>query len=131
MKSRIIPTLPETVLSYNISGERLTLLENAVSASGMKHTVIPAEKAGETIGFLAGYNGFSSNGTNISSDEECVVFSGISSKRLDVLLKNMRSAGLDIPLKAVVTAYNQNMSLDRLIAELKKEHEAVVKTKDR
>ena len=115
MRSRIIPTL----------------LENAVSDSGMKHTVIPAEKSGETIGFLAGYTGFSSNGTNISSDEECVIFSGISSKRLDVLLKNMRNTGLDIPLKAVVTAYNQNMSLDRLISELKKEHEAVGKTKKR
>ncbi len=129
MKARIIPTLPETVLSYNISGERLTLLENAVSDSGMKHAIIPADKAGETIGFLAGYTGFSSNGTNISADEECVIFSGISSKRLDVLLKNMRSAGLDIPLKAVVTAYNQNMSLDRLLSELKKENEAIEKTK--
>lgn len=131
MRSRIIPTIPETVLSYNISGEYLTLLENAVFASGMKHNLIPTEKAGETIGFLAGYAGFSTNGTNISSDEECVIFSGISSKRLDVLLKNMRNAGLDIPLKAVVTAYNQNMSLDRLISELKKEHEAVEKTKKR
>ena len=129
MKARIIPTIPETVLSYNISGENLALLEKAVSASGMKHAVIPAEKAGETIGFLAGYKGFSSNGTNISADEECVIFSGISSKRLDVLLKNMRDAGLDIPLKAVVTAYNQSMSLEGLLTELKKEHKALEKVK--
>ena len=129
MKARIIPTILETVLSYNILGERLSLLEKAVSASGMKHAIISTDKAGETIGFLAGYKGFSSNGTNISADEECVIFSGISSKRLDVLLKNMRNAGLDIPLKAVVTAYNQSMSLKELLAELKKEHEALKKVR--
>ena len=125
MKARIIPTIPETVLSYNISGERLEILKKAVSDSGMKHTAIPSGKAGETIGFLAGYTGFSSNGTNISADEECVIFSGISSKRLDVILKNMRKAELDIPLKAVVTSHNQSMSLDRLLSELKKEHDAI------
>ena len=129
MRSRIIPTIPETVLSYNISGERLAILEKAVSDSGMKHIIIPTDKAGETIGFLAGYTGFSSNGTNISADEECIIFSGISSKRLDVILKNMRKAELDIPLKAVVTSHNQSMSLDRLLSELKKEHEAIEKSK--
>lgn len=129
MRSRIIPTIPETVLSYNISGKRLEILEKAVSDSGMKHYVIPTDKAGETIGFLAGYTGFSSNGTNISTDEECIIFSGISSKRLDVILKNMRKAELDIPLKAVVTSHNQSMSLDRLLSELKKEHEAIEKSK--
>lgn len=127
MKSRIIPTIPENVLSYKI-GEKSPALETAVSSLGMKHTPIPPNKAGETLGFLAGYAGFSSNGSEVSADGECVIFSGISSKRLDLLLKEMRRAGLDIPLKAVVTAHNQNQSVEWLLRELAKEHEAISKS---
>ena len=127
MRSRIIPTIPETVLSYNITGERLELLVSAADFLGMKHTVIPTEKAGETVGFLAGYNGFPSNNTEVSAAGECVIFSGISSKRLDSLLKAMRERGLDIPLKAVVTAHNQSKSVEWLITELSKEHEKIKK----
>ncbi len=126
MKSRIIPTVPETVLSYNI-GEKAAVLEKAISPLGIRHVPIPKDKAGETLGFLAGYSGFSSNGSEISSVGECVIFSGINSKRLDLLLKAMRGEGLDIPLKAVVTAHNQNKSIEWLIGELSKEHEAVTK----
>lgn len=124
MKSRIIPTIPETILSYNI-GEKAAKLEEAASSLNMKHVPIPADKAGETVGFLAGYSGFSSNGTEISAEGECIIFSGITSKRLDALLKAMRGRKLDIPLKAVVTQHNQNKSVEWLLSELAKEHKAI------
>lgn len=124
MRSRIIPTVPETVLSYNI-GEKSAKLEDTANSLNIKHVLIPADKAGETVGFLAGYGGFVSNGTAISAEGECVIFSGISSKRLDVLLKAMRDRGLDIPLKAVVTRHNQNKSVEWLLSELAKEHKAI------
>lgn len=124
MKSRIIPTIPETILSYNI-GEKAEKLEETANSLNMKHVPIPADKAGETIGFLAGYSGFSSNGTEISAEGECIIFSGITSKRLDVLLKAMRGRKLDIPLKAVVTQHNQNKSVEWLLSELAKEHKAI------
>lgn len=126
MKSRIIPTLPETILSYNI-GEKAAKLEEAAGSLNMKHVPIPADKAGETVGFLAGYSGFSSNGTEISAEGECIIFSGITSKRLDALLKAMRDGGLDIPLKAVVTQHNQNKSVEWLLSELSKERAAIEK----
>lgn len=126
MKSRIIPTIPETILSYNI-GEKAAALDRAALSLGMKHCQIPQDKAGESVGFLAGYNGFSSNGTSERAEGECVIFSGISGKRLDLLLKAMRGENLDIPLKAVVTAHNQSRSVQWLIGELSKEHEAVTK----
>lgn len=124
MKSRIIPSAPETVLSYNI-GDKASALDKAVSSLNMRHIPVPADKAGETLGFLAGCGGFSSNGTSVSADGECVVFSGINGKRLDLLLKAMRSEGLDIPLKAVITAHNQSKSVVWLLEELAKEHAAV------
>lgn len=128
MRSRIIPTVPETVLSYNL-GKKEPLLEEAAASLNMKHTKIPSDKAGEPIGFLAGYGGFVSNGVSVTAEGECVIFSGISSKRLDALLKAMREKGLDIPLKAVVTQHNQSKSLKWLLEELEKERKAIEEQK--
>lgn len=128
MKSRIIPTIPETILSYNI-GEKAAKLEEAASSLNMKHVSIPTDKAGETVGFLAGYSGFTSNGTEISAEGECIIFSGITSKRLDQLLKAMRDRELDIPLKAVVTQHNQSQSVEWLLSELEKERKSIEEQK--
>lgn len=128
MRSRIIPTVPETILSYNI-GEKAAKLEEAAGSLNMKHVPIPTDKAGETVGFLAGYSGFSSNGTAVSAEGECVIFSGISGKRLDALLEAMRKCGADIPLKAVVTATNQRQSVEWLLNELEKERNSIEKQK--
>lgn len=127
MKSRIIPQTPETVLSYGLDGERESLLTDAVSSLGMKYKRISPDMAGETIGFLAGFGGFSENNTRKSVSGECVIFSSVTSKRLDALLKAMRERKLDIPLKAVVTAHNQIKTVEWLITELSKEHEAMKK----
>ena len=128
MKSRIIPTIPETILSYNI-GEKAVKLEEAANSLNMKHVPIPENKAGETVGFLAGYSGFTSNGTEISAEGECIIFSGITSKRLDLLLKAMRDRELDIPLKAVVTQHNQSQSIEWLLQELAKERKSIEEQK--
>ena len=126
MKARIIPTIPETVLHYNI-GTKKVLLEQTVSSLNMKCSEIDVDKAGESIGFLAGYNGFTSNGSTVTAEGECLIFSGIDGKRLDMLLKAMRMAGLNIPLKAIVTETNQSKSVEWLLEELKKEHEAMTR----
>lgn len=128
MKSRIIPTIPETILSYNI-GEKTAKLEETANSLNMKHVPIPNDKAGETVGFLAGYGGFTSNGTEISAEGECIIFSGITSKRLDQLLKAMRDRGLDIPLKAVITQHNQSQSVEWLLGELAKERKSIEEQK--
>lgn len=125
MKSRIIPTVPETVLSYNLDGERSEILSQVTESLGMVHKKIPLEQAGETVGFLAGFAGFSPNNSNLTDDGECVIFAGIPNNRLNEILKAMRGAGLAIPLKAVVTEHNQSQTLKWLIDELTKEHEAM------
>lgn len=130
MKSRIIPTLPETVLSYGI-GEKAEALEKITEALGMTHKAISENQAGEQVGFLAGYGGFSSNGSEVSVQGECVIFSGIEGHRLDSILKTMRAEGISIPLKAVVTATNQSMTLELLLEELAREHEAMARARSR
>ncbi|MCH5325402.1 MAG: DUF3783 domain-containing protein [Eubacterium sp.] len=129
MKSRVVPVIPETILSYNI-GEKAAMLSAVAERLGIKHTEIPTDKAGESVGFLAGYPGFPEKGGQLTAEGECVIFSGITSNRLNAVLKEMREAGLNIPLKATVTAYNQSESIEWLIAELEKERAAIEKRKN-
>lgn len=127
MRSRIIPQIPETVLSYGLNVERENLLRDAAASLGMKYKKIDPDMAGETVGFLADCGGFASNNTHKTVSGECVIFAALSSKRLDALLKAMRDRRLDIPLKAVVTEHNQSKTVEWLIAELSREHEAMKK----
>lgn len=97
--------------------------------TGAELRVIDSERAGEQIGFLAGFSGFSSNKSVTVKDGQCVVFSGFDSKGLDNVLGSMRKNGLGgIPLKAVVTAYNQSMTLSGLMDELAGEHAKMTET---
>ncbi|MGN0642711.1 MAG: DUF3783 domain-containing protein [Huintestinicola sp.] len=125
MKARV--TMPsEKILIYGFSEEKTEAFKKM--AQKLKIELCAADKlsAGEQIGYLVGYKGFAPSGEKISADDECVVFSGISSGRLDKVLAEMRSCGLGgIPLKAAVTAYNQRLTLSELIEELKKEHAAM------
>lgn len=127
MKSRIIPQTPETVLSYGLDPEREKLLKDVSESLNMKYKKIDPDMAGETVGFLAGFGGFDSNNTRRASSGECVIFSALTSKRLDALLKTMRERRLAIPLKAVVTPHNMSKTVEWLITELSREHEAVKK----
>ena len=130
MKARIIPTLPETVLSYGI-GEKGAALDKITESLGMVHKVIPENQAGEQVGFLAGYGGFSSNGSSVRAQGECLIFSGIEGNRLDMILKTLRAEGVSIPLKAIVTATNQSQTLEWLLEELAKEHEAMAQARQK
>ncbi len=124
MRAHTIPSLPKTVLSYNI-GEKAAALDNIAARLGIKHVIIPLDKAGESIGYLAGYKGFSQNNSSESTDAECVILSGFSSADMNELLRAMRSDNVIIPLKAVVTEHNQNKSVKWLTAELQKERAAI------
>ena len=53
------------------------------------------------------------------------VFCGLSGPELDGLLAAIRAAGVQIPLKAVVTAHNRAWPFARLMEELTEEHAAI------
>ena len=116
------------MLSYGI-GEKAEALDRITEALGMTHKVIGENQAGEQVGFLAGYGGFSSNGSSVSVKGECLVFSGIEGSRLDMILKTLRAEGVSVPLKAIVTGANQSQTLVWLLEELAKEHEAMAQAR--
>lgn len=121
MKSRIIKTIPESVILYRLE-EHYDIISGISAKLGIKVITAGENQAGEAVGFLAGYNGFASNGSQESCDTSCMIFSAMTGKQLDSMLAELRKAGLSIPYKAVITASNQSWSLKKLAEELVKEH---------
>ena len=130
MRSRIITTAP-LVLSYGLDSDQINKLDSAVGKLGITHKPLPHDSKDETIGYLCGFKGFdkSDSPSDQPLDKQCLVLSGIQRKQLDTLLKNMKTAGLFIPLKAMVTPSNQSWKLIDLVNELQKEHEFMAKRK--
>ncbi len=117
MKSRIIKTVPETIIAYK-QRENLAFLKRIAASLKISLTVAEDNLAGESVGFLAGYGGFASNGSSEEAEEGCLIFANLSSSNVDKVLSALREAKISIPYKAVVTASNQSWSLKKLISEL-------------
>ncbi len=120
MKARIIQN--ELVLIYK-SDEHIPSIERIAQKLNVRIKVIPENSAGEKVGFLAGYGGFSGNSSTETADCPCMIFCGVTNKTLDKFLNALRENGINIPYKAVLTASNQNWTLTALLDELKSEHE--------
>ena len=61
--------------------------------------------------------------------KQCLILSGIQRKNIQHILDEIKSSGLNIPLKAMVTPTNQSWILSDLISELEKEHEYMTNRK--
>ena len=122
MKSRIINPVPETVIIYK-TRENTSGIRKIADRLNIKVVEAADDKAGEAVGFLAGFGGFLSNSSSEEADESCLVFSAVSGKKLDAFLSELKKSGISIPYKAVVTATNQSWTLKKLVSELIKERE--------
>lgn len=128
MKSRIKKESP-LLIGYMINESNIEKLSKIANSLKITLKLVGRESAGEKIGFLAGFNGFTKCdkiAENIIEDE-CLIMSGFSNKSMDNLLLEMKSQNINIPLKCIVTQYNQSWTLNNLIEELKKEHEKMNK----
>ena len=54
---------------------------------------------------------------------ELLLMAGLSSQRVDQVLRAIRKAGLSLPYKAVLTAANQSWNVWKLFQEIKEEHQ--------
>lgn len=125
MKARIMKSRNESILACGFEGEMLAALVKWAGALETKLIPVSRECGGEYVGHLAQLAGFRGSNVRESFRGQCLIFSGLSEKRLDAALKELRRLHIDIPLKAVVTPSNSTMTLSQLIAELEKEHKAM------
>ena len=135
--------LTETVRYYNPGRpetmKHVPMMKGVLVRMGIRIRNIGPEQVMETVGYLAGMDGFQASdkkteGQTEGQEEaglpvipvEMMVLKQFSNRRLDELLMNLRKAGVPkIGLKAVLTEHNSTWTFYHLYEELKEEHETM------
>jgi len=107
---------------------RIARLKAVLVRMGIRIKNISPDQTDQTIGCLAGLDGFreQSSGECPVVEEEVLIMKNFSSRRIDELLMNLKRSGVSkIALKAVITDTNSKWSFYELYQELKKEHETM------
>lgn len=122
--------IKETVLYYNPQkAAHASKLKSVLVRMGIRIKNIAPSQLHETVGYLAGIDGFGPSEEDgqdkeTAIQEEMLVLKDFTDQRLDELLKQFRKNGVPrINLKAVVTQYNAGWKFSELYREIKKEHE--------
>ena len=120
------------VLGWNLSPADRGKLEGMAPAFGMKLLLVSPADAGKTVAQLLGEVETKAARTLVlepGAYPPAVVLANFKEKDVDTLLDLMKQAQVTIPLKAVVTATNQNWSFSALAEELEKERAAIMARK--
>ena len=91
-------------------------------------TVIPVarDRVGQTVGHLAGYQGFPERAeTETPPADRVLVFCEVDRDTLDRVLEELKAEGAPASLKAVLTGTNAGWPFARLARELSAEHRAM------
>lgn len=118
----------ETVLFYQpADGTQGALLKPILARMGVRIKNIAPDAVGQTVGCLLGRKGFDAreNPEAPVLAQPMLVMDGFTDKRLEILLREMRGAGVSIPYKAVVTGNNLGWLFHQLYDELAAEHAAM------
>lgn len=140
----------EIVLLYAVKEDKAGKIKKLMKKQNVAVKVVAVSMYGQAVGKIALGGGISKQNTSMSGNlsknsagnntrqglkigspvfgtnvmGEMMVFSGISSERMDVLLAELKQSGIQIPLKAVITMYNFNWTGYELYRELQKERES-------
>ena len=117
----------ETVLYFEPGdGERSAAVKTVLVRMGARIRNVAPEQTGQTVGHLLGRRDFAAtDAPSAAIADPVLVLDGFTSKRLDILLRELRAHGVSIPYKAMVTEHNLAWPLGELYAELQREHEAM------
>lgn len=125
----------ETVLYYcpekdsqKGNDTRIARLKAVLVRMGIRIKNIFPDQTDQTIGYLAGLDGFGEQPAEECPvvEEEVLIMKNFSSRRIDELLMNLKRSGVSkIALKAVITDTNSKWSFYELYQELKKEYETM------
>ena len=116
------------VLLYNLSADTSmgVRLRKILEEQGIEAVDVATSQLGETLGYLAGMDGYEANPnpyTGSGSNTEFMVMANFSEAQLDRFLDAMTQNGIRIDHKAVTTAYNVDYEFHQLIDDIKEEHE--------
>ena len=123
--------MTEMVLFYTPENtERTRKLKGIFVRLGVRIRNISPEQMGETVGFLAGLEGYgpAEAGEDFPApEEEMLVMKNFTSRKIDELILAIRKAGLKkIELKAMVTPTNAGWTFYKLYEEIREERRQVL-----
>ena len=123
--------MTEMVLFYTPENtERTRKLKGIFVRLGVRIRNISPEQMGETVGFLAGLEGYDPAEEREefpAPAEEMLVMKNFTSRKIDELILAIRKAGLKkIELKAVVTPTNAGWTFYKLYEEIREERRQVL-----
>lgn len=122
-------TVPDAkVALYNLGEDtsRGSRVRAILSGLNIPAETVTVEQMNETVGHLAGLDGYEAAGekyTGTVPDTEFMLLCNLPEALLDKFLDAMQADGLRIDHKAVVTAYNQDMELHKLMGDISEEHD--------
>ncbi|WP_312281087.1 DUF3783 domain-containing protein, partial [Oscillibacter sp.] len=116
------------VALYNLgeNTSRGMRLRSILSGLGIEVLDVSDAELNQTVGYLAGLDGYETDETPYSGsgvDTEFMLICNLSDALLDRFLAGMQADGLRIDHKAVVTEYNREMQYHELIDDIAEEHE--------
>ena len=122
-------TVPDAkVVLYNLGEDtsRGARVRAILAKLNIPAETVTAEQLNETVGHLAGLDGYEAAGekyTGTAPDTEFMLLCNLPEALLDKFLDAMQTDGLRIDHKAVVTAYNRDMELHELMGDISEEHD--------
>lgn len=117
------------VLLYHIGNEsgRDRALRDVLRERKLLTLDVTEAQLGETVGRLASTNAavVPDVPPKAAPEAEFMLLCDLGDRQLDRLLAAMRRAGAAVPYKAVLTERNRSWTLEKLIREVAREHEAL------
>ena len=117
------------VLLYGIGNEseRDRALRAVLRERKLLTLDVTGAQLGETVGRLVSTNAAAAPDAppKAAPEAEFMLLCALGDRQLDRLLAAMRRAGAAVPYKAVLTEQNRSWTLERLIREVAREHEAL------
>ena len=131
MKARISAPAPKLAVGINLPEDHSSSISKIMSAAGGKYISAEKDCALDTVGALCGYRGYSKSRKRVETDAEILIFSGLVGEELTNVLNALKSKGVNIPLKALVTPHNKDWTVSALAEELAAEHKYVTEHRKR
>lgn len=109
------------MLCIHMEKEKSLRLAFLAMSLGVAVKTVETSREGQTLGALCGLEPLKAKAPAVLVEDEMLVFAFLPDGTLDRLLPALRSAGLAVRLKAVLTPTNRDWNCGQLYQELKGE----------